>query len=145
MSTFSLGYKIRRAELCYTDDLMVQELDLDWFCIPVDLADNLALAYKRYLAACGLFNEVLPDSRDDIRARSDRDHIEFLHERDGISFKIGRFELGPALKFLHLETGFPHDVCARWCMMMEFIIWQDEESKRKKRLEWEAETEDADA
>ena len=68
---------------------------------------------------------------DEQQFECDRCLIGFFHERDSSNFVSGEFALAAAIEFVWLEAEVPVELGIRWCMMMEFIIWQDQRQSEK--------------
>lgn len=132
-STLDLGYTVRRAKLDDCEGLSVFAHDIDTFCIPIDQADRLARAYKRYLIAAGIIDETDNLSwEDDQRIDRDRHMMGFYHERVKTPFVRGEFHLGAVIDFVVFEAPTTLDIAVRWCMMMEYIIWNDQRLSDKE-------------
>ena len=130
-SSLDLGYRIRRAKLDECEGLSVYSHDLDSFCIPIERADGLATAYKRYLVATGILDWAEDRHCDEQQFEADRYLLGFFHERDNTPFVLDEFSLAAAIEFVWLEAEVPIELGIRWCMMMEFIIWQDQRQSEK--------------
>lgn len=124
-SSLDLGYNVRRAKLDECDGLKVCAHNMDSFCIPMSHADRLASAYKRYLAGAEILDWFEDFSCDEQQVECDRHSICFFHDRDKTEFVPGEFHLAAAIEFVWLEAGVSVELAIRWCMMMEYIIWQD--------------------
>ncbi len=135
-STLELGFKVRRGKFDYCDGLFVHAHDLTSFCIPVEDADRLSETYKQYLVGCGCLDWKDLPQYDEQVFECDKHTIGFFHERDKSAFVAGAFHLGAAIDFVQCESSLPIVIAIRWCMMMEFIFWQDqrleERQERKK-------------
>ena len=138
-STLQLGYRIRRAELETCGGLMIFPHDLDIFCIPIQYAEILADAYKRYLLASKILNHEGDPDWDEQVYDCDRHSIAFYHERTDTPFENGVFCLEAVIEFLWLETKLDQAVAIRWCMMMEFVSYEDQRLEEKRRLAEEPE------
>ena len=68
---------------------------------------------------------------DEQQFECDRCLIGFFHERDSSNFVSGEFALAAAIEFVWLEAEVSVELSTRWCMMMEFIIWQDQRQSEK--------------
>ena len=136
-SSLDLGYSVRRAKLDECGGLTVFSHNLDCFCIPHGHADRLAAAYKRYLAGAEILDWLVDFSCNEQQVECDRHSIGFFHDRDKTKFVPGEFHLAAAIEFVWLEAGVSVELAIRWCMMMEYIIWQDnrqlEKSERAQR------------
>ncbi|MCP4099367.1 MAG: hypothetical protein GY748_24355 [Planctomycetaceae bacterium] len=133
-SSLNLGYNVRRAKLDECGGLTVFSHDLDCFCIPVSHADRLASAYKRYLAGAEILDWYKDFSCNEQQVECDRYSIGFFHDRDKTEFVPGEFSLAAAIEFVWLEAGVSDELALRWCMMMEYIIWQDNRLSEKSEL-----------
>ena len=130
-SSLELGYRIRRAKLDECEGLSIFSHDLDSFCIPFEHADTLAKAYKRYLVATDILDWAEDLGCNEQQFENDRCLLGFFHERDNTPFVQGEFSLAAAIEFVWLEADVPVELGIRWCMMMEFIIWQDQRQSEK--------------
>lgn len=128
-----LGYKVRRAKLDGCDELYVHSYDLDLFCIPVQYASRLAEAYKNYLIAAGILDWENDPLQDEQEVICNQHSLEFYHERDKSKFVIGEFHLGAAVEMIYFSSKLPQELVIRWCMMMEYITWEDQ--RREERQE----------
>ncbi len=131
-STLDLDYKVRRAKLDHCEGLKVFPHDLDCMCIPIQHADRLAKAYKRYLAGAGMLDWRDDPDCDEQEVECDRFLIGFFHERDKTPFIPGEFHLGAAIDFIFFEAQVSSQVATRWCMLMEYLIWQDQQMEAKR-------------
>jgi len=132
-STLELGYTVRRAKLDHCDDLNVFSHDLDMFCIPLECADLLAEAYKKYLIGAGILNWVDDHHFEEENFIEYQCTIEFFCEKEKSKFVPGEFSLGAAINFAWLEAKVPQSLAIRWCMMMEYLIWQDQRLEEKEK------------
>ena len=144
-STLQLGYRIRRAELETCGGLMIFPHDLDTFCIPLQYAETLADAYKRYLWASKILNYEGDPDWDEQVSECDGYSLAFYHERTSTSFEEGVFCLEAAIEFVWLETKLSQPIAVRWCMMMEFVSYEDQRLEQKRRLADEQENEEVEA
>lgn len=134
-STLDLGYKVRRAKLDHCESLIVFSHDLDTFCIPLQFADRLAETYKRYLIGAGILDWVDDSFCDEQDFEDYRCTIKFFCEKEKVVFVPGEFSLGAAIDFIWLEAKLSQDLVIRWCMMMEFLVWQDHRYEVKRERE----------
>ena len=132
--TIELGYRIRRAKLEACGGLMIFPHDLETFCIPIEHADFLAHAYKRYLWAAGILD--WPSETESHQQLYDCDHqsLIFYHERTGSLFIKGEFSLEAVIEFVWLEAKVPKSLAIRWCMMMEYVSYEDQRSDEQRKL-----------
>jgi len=132
--TIELGYRIRRANLEACGGLMIFPHDLETFCIPIEHADFLADAYKRYLWAAGILD--WPSETETAQQLYDCDHqsLVFYHERTGSLFIKGEFSLEAAIEFVWLESKVRKSLAIRWCMMMEYVSYEDQRSDEQRKL-----------
>ena len=124
--TLELGYRIRRATLEACGGLMIFPHDLETFCIPIEHADCLADAYKRYLQTSGILEwDSESESRHELY-ECDRHMVGFHHERTGSPFIEGEFSLEAAIEFVWMEAKVEKRLAIRWCMMMEYVSYEDQ-------------------
>lgn len=141
-----LGYKIRRlvlephggarVALPFTGEeaLIVFPHDLKAFAIPNEYAACLAETYKRYLIASGILDksqftasEGADDTNyDDEAILYDRTTLSLFHHYKGISFIESMFNLDVAIEFVEQEANLARTLAIRWCMMMEYISFEDQ-------------------
>lgn len=137
-----LGYKIRRATLETCGGLMIFPHDLTTFAIPIQYAELLADTYKRYLWASGILDFEGDPDWDEQVFQCDRQTLAFHHERKGHSdtdkqgppIGDGVFCLNAAIEFVWMETKLDKAIAVRWCLMMEYISYQDQRLEEKDRL-----------
>lgn len=141
--TIELGYRIRRAKLEACGGLMIFPHDLETFCIPIEHADFLADAYKRYLCAARILecNFETEDHRQ--LYECDHQYLQFIHERTGAPFIEGEFSLETSIEFVWLEAKVDKALAIRWCMMMEYVSYEDQRSDELRKRKSEVETSDA--
>ncbi|MEM7069450.1 MAG: hypothetical protein AAF478_11260 [Pseudomonadota bacterium] len=130
-----LGYRIRRANLEACGGLMIFPHDLGVFCIPLEEADHLAHAYRRYLWASGILDWRTDPGCHEQLFECDQQTLLFFHERNQSRFIKGEFSLEAAIEFVWLEAKVSLTLSIRWCMMMEFVTYEDQrhEIMRKER------------
>ncbi len=121
-----LGYRIRRANLEACGGLMIFPHDLGTFCIPIEHADFLADAYKRYLWAAGILEMAVETEDHKQLYECDLQYLQFIHERIGSPFIKGEFFLETAIEFVWLEAKVDQSLAIRWCMMMEYVSYEDQ-------------------
>ena len=141
-----LGYKIRRlvlephggarVALPFADNeaLIVFPHDLKAFAIPYEYAECLAEVYKRYLIASGILDwaKLGVDEGDDNRNYDeeavlyDRTTLSLFHHFKGILFIESVFNLDVAIEFVEQEANLARTLAIRWCMMMEYISFEDQ-------------------
>ena len=141
-SYLQLGYRIRRAKLETCGGLLILPHDLDAFCIPIQYAEILADAYKRYLWASQILNYEGDPDWDEQVYECDRQSLAFYHERTNTPFEEGVFCLEAAIEFVWLESKLDQSIAVRWCMMMEFVSYEDQRLEEKRRLADEQENEE---
>lgn len=141
-STLQLGYRIRRATLETCGGLYIFPHDLGAFCIPIQYADIFADAYKRYLWASRILNYEGDPDWDEQVYECDRQSLAFFHERNNLPFEDGIFCLEAAVEFVWLETKLPKSMAIRWCMMMEYVSFEDQRLNEKRRFSAEHENEE---
>ena len=49
-----------------------------------------------------------------------------IHQAFGVPFKKGAFNLDAAIGFLEEEANLSKTISIRWCMMMEYITFEDQ-------------------
>jgi len=134
-SILNLGYTVRRAIRDDRDGLRVFSHDLCTFCIPEKHALLLANAYKRYLCAAGILDwrdHLTDDEKLDAKCLYDGDShaLAFIQERRGVAVGNqsldGLFHLEEAIEFVETETDLQKALVIRWCMMMEYITYEDQ-------------------
>ena len=124
-----LGYQIRRAKLEACGGLVIFPHDLETFCIPIEHADCLADAYKRYLQTSGILEwDSESESRHELY-ECDRQTLIFFHERTHTPFIEGEFSLEAAIEFVWMEAKVPTSLAIRWCMMMEYVSYEDQRTE----------------
>lgn len=146
ISNLNLGYHVRRDVLepcggartalpCIdAQSLIVFPHDLKAFAIPHEHADSLAATYRRYLIASYIFNRSIIEANgfcDDMEQNEetliyDRTTLVLIHKAFGIPFKEGAFNLDAAIGFVEEETNLSKILAIRWCMMMEYITFEDQ-------------------
>jgi len=141
--SIELGYRIRRAKLEACGGLMIFPHDLDTFCIPIEQADYMADAYKRYLWASGILECQL--ETEDHRQLYECDHqsLQFTHERTGSPFIEGEFSHEAAIEFVWMEAKVSKALAIRWCMMMEYVSYEDQRTDELRKRKAEGETSNA--
>jgi len=134
-SILNLGYTVRRAIRDNRDGLHVFSHDLGTFCISEKYALLLANAYKRYLCAAGILDwrdHLEGDEKLDAKCLydGDRNALAFIQERRGVvadhQSLDGLFHLEEAIEFVETETDLQKALVIRWCMMMEYITYEDQ-------------------
>lgn len=140
-----LGYRIRRAQLEACGGLTIFPHDLETFCIPIEQADCLADAYKRYLQASGIL-EWSPEAENHHQLyECDQQTLIFFHERTRTPFVKGAFSLEAAIEFVWMEAKVPKSLAIRWCMMMEYVSYEDQRTEElRNRKESDAADEKVD-
>jgi hypothetical protein len=146
ISNLNLGYRVRRDILepcggarvalpCIdAQSLIVFPHDLKAFAIPHEHVVTLADTYRRYLIAAYIFScsVITSDGVDDELDHSeeallyDRTTLMLIHQAFGVPFKEGRFNLDAAIAFLEEEANLSKTIAIRWCMMMEYITFEDQ-------------------
>jgi len=64
----------------------------------------------------------------------DHQSLIFYHERTGSLFIKGEFSLEAAIEFVWLEAKVPKSLAIRWCMMMEYVSYEDQRSSEQRKL-----------
>ncbi len=125
-SNINLGYTVRRAIRDKRDGLRVFRHDLSTFCIPQSKANQLSYFYRRYLWASGILDEGFDPDCDYELYQCDRQSLQFIHKRTKRELIDGHFFLEDAIEFVEAESGLPKALVIRWCMMMEYITYEDQ-------------------
>ncbi len=139
-----LGYRIRRANLEACGGLTIFPHDLKTFCIPKEQANYLADAYKRYLCASGILEWQFDTENHRQLHECDRQSLVFFHERTGTSFVKGEFALEAAIEFVWMEARVPKHLAIRWCMMMEYVSYEDQRTDELRNRKADNATDDAE-
>lgn len=157
ISNLELGYRIRRLVLepCggarialplkNEQSLIIFPHNMKAFAIPYEYAACLALAYKRYLMASGILDwskfkaEEFDDDHnyDEEAFLYDRTTLSLFHQANGVPLKESMFNLDAAIEFVEQETNLARTLAIRWCMMMEYITFEDQRlvAKQKCRVQ----------
>ena len=145
-SNINLGYYIKRDILepyggarsalpCIdANALIIFPHDLKAFAIPVEYAGVLSEAYQRYLIASGILNtSILVTSGNDPAFAYDEEALSYdattlalMHAALDVPVKKRAFNLDIAIGFVEEETGLSKTLAIRWCMMMEYISFDDQ-------------------
>jgi len=64
----------------------------------------------------------------------DHQSLVFYHERTGSLFIKGEFSLEAAIEFVWLESKVRKSLAIRWCMMMEYVSYEDQRSDEQRKL-----------
>ncbi len=146
ISNLNLGYHIRRDILepcggarralpCIdANALIIFPHDLKAFAIPHEYVAILADTYRRYLIAAYIFScsIITSDSAADEPDRNEEaliyDHttLVLIHKAFGVPFEKGAFNLDAAIGFIEEEANLSKIIAIRWCMMMEYITFEDQ-------------------
>ncbi len=146
ISNLNLGYHIRRdvVEPCGgarialpcidANAMIVFPHDLKAFAIPHEHVATLAATYQRYLVASYIFNRsVITSPTYEGDADLDKEALIYgrttlvlIHKAFGIPFEKGAFNLDAAIGFVEGEANLSKIIAIRWCMMMEYITFEDQ-------------------
>lgn len=146
MSNLNLGFYIRRdvLEPCGgarialpsidANALIIFPHDLKAFAIPHEHVTVLADTYRRYLVASSIFDKSIVvsdklqgEQNDDEEALMyDHTTLVLIHKAFGVPFEEGVFNLDAAIGFVEEEAGLSKTLAIRWCMMMEYISFEDQ-------------------
>ena len=146
ISNLNLGYHIRRDVLepcggarvalpCIdANALIIFPHDLKAFAIPHEHVATLASTYQRYLIASYIFTRSVVTSQpyegdvilDEEALIYDRTTLVLIHKALGIPFEEGAFNLDAAIGFIEEEAALSKMLAIRWCMMMEYITFEDQ-------------------
>lgn len=143
--TLELGYRIRRAKLEACGGLLVFPHDLETFCIPIEQADYLADAYRRYLQASGILQQHSETENHTELFACDQQSLLFFHERTHSPFIEGEFSLEAAIEFVWMEAKVEKHLAIRWCMMMEYVSYEDQRTDELRRQKQRGATIEPDA
>lgn len=146
-SNLILGYTIKRdvleqmggARLALPTiderSLIVFPHDMKAFAIPYEHVADLAEVYQRYLISSRILDcsALLDGNLDcDLQTHDEEvlhyDHTSLLliHETLKVPFKDKAFNLDAAISFVEQEANLSKILAIRWCMMMEYISFEDQ-------------------
>ena len=145
-SNLALGFSIRRNPLetlrgarsalpCTDEDLLIIfPHDLKAFAIPSEHVTCLAELYQRYLIASGILDcsAETAETGDNEELSYDHTTLCLIHEDLKVPFKEGAFNLDAAINFVEQESGLSRTLAIRWCMMMEYIIHEDQRADERR-------------
>jgi len=135
------------------DSMIVFPHDLKAFAIPAEHVSCLAETYQRYLVASGILNcsSLAPEQQDSELGTHQPDYDEeqlsydqttlcLIHGALKVPFKKSAFNLDAAINFVEQETNLSRTLAIRWCMMMEYVSYEDQRTDelRKRKTEGEA-------